>query len=116
MTHSAPLDIDTLTEKQSSLIILKTLCVLGDSKYSQLACWPFEDITINDLFFQIKKMYSNITLREKFIKFCLRDIGKKKRYSIIDGILNLLNLFESLERYEDCIILKNLKDSILLDL
>ena len=108
---------DSLTIEQSNLIILKTLCILDDNRYSQLVNWPFEDISIDDLFAQIKVIYSNLTLREEFIDFCLDYIlDNKKRYSIIEGIINMITLFENLERYEDCIILKNIKDNILLDL
>ena len=108
---------DSLTIEQSNLIILKTLCILDDNRYSQLVNWPFEDISIDDLFAQIKVIYSNLKLREEFIDFCLDYIrDNKKRYSIIEGIINMITLFENLERYEDCIILKNIKDNILLDL
>ena len=55
-------------------------------------------------------------LKENFVKFCLNHIEKKKQYSVIEGILHMIILFEELERYEDCIVLKNIKDSILLDL
>tara|TARA_B100000427_G_scaffold325121_1_gene331428 strand:+ start:1707 stop:2057 length:351 start_codon:yes stop_codon:yes gene_type:complete len=108
---------DSLTIEQSNLIVLKTLCILDDNRYSQLANWPFEDISINDLFAHIKVIHSSLTLRENFINFCLDHIrDNKKRYSIIEGIMNMITLFENLERYEDCIILKNIKDNILLDL
>ena len=105
-----------LSIEQANLILLKALCILEDKKYSQLANWPFEDISIDDIFYQIQKIYTNQTLKETFVKFCLNHIEKKKQYSVIEGILNLLNLFEDLERYEDCIVLKNIKDTILLDL
>ena len=105
-----------LNPEQSNLIILKTLCILEDSKYSQLANWPFEDISIDDIFNHIKYIYSDSIMKGKFIKFCLSHIEKKKQYSVIEGIFNLITLFEDLERYEDCIVLKNIKDSILLDL
>ena len=108
---------DSLTIEQSNLIVLKTLCILDDNRYSQLVNWPFEDISINDFFTQIKVIHSSLTLREKFINFCLDYIrDNKKKYSIIEGIINMITLFENLERYEDCIILKNIKDNILLDL
>ena len=107
---------DRLTIEQANLIVLKALCILEEKKYSQLANWPFEDISIEDIFYQIKKIYSNQSLKDRFVKFCLNHIEKKKRYSVIEGILNLIKLFEDLERYEDCIVLKNIKDSILLDL
>ena len=107
---------DRLSVEQSNLIVLKALCILEEKKYSQLANWPFEDISIDDIFYQIQKIYANQKLKENFVKFCLNHIEKKKQYSVIEGILNLLNLFEDLERYEDCIILKNIKDTILLDL
>jgi len=108
---------DDLTIEQSNSIVLKTLCILDDNRYSQLANWPFEDISVNDLFAQIKAIHSNLTLREKFINSCLDHIGdSKKRYSVIEGIMNMITLFENLERYEDCIVLKNIKDNILLDL
>jgi hypothetical protein len=105
-----------LNPEQSNLIILKTLCILEDSKYSQLANWPFEDISVDDIFNQIKNIYSDTSLKLKFIRFCLSHIEKKKQYSVIEGILHMIILFEELERYEDCIVLKNIKDSILLDL
>ena len=108
--------LDDLTVEQANLIVLKVLCILEDKRYSQLANWPFEDISVDDLFSHINKMYANTSLKENFVKFCLNHIEKKKQYSVIEGILNLLNLFEYLERYEDCIVLKNIKDSILLDL
>ena len=108
--------LDHLTAEQANLIVLKVLCILEDKKYSQLAYWPFEDISLDDLFHQINKIYSNSRLKQDFVKFCLNHIEKKKQYSVIEGLLNLLNLFEELERYEDCIILKNIKDTILLDL
>tara|TARA_B100001250_G_scaffold414504_1_gene453367 strand:+ start:6146 stop:6496 length:351 start_codon:yes stop_codon:yes gene_type:complete len=107
---------NNLTTEQSNLIILKTLCILEERKYSQFVNWPFEDISINDIFNQINKIYSDSSIKDKFIRFCLTHIEKKKQYSVIEGILNLILLFEELERYEDCIILKNIKDSILLDL
>ena len=109
-------DFSKLNPEQSNLIILKTLCILEDKKYSQLDNWPFEDISVDDIFNQIKNIYSDSLLKSKFIKFCLIHIEKKKQYSVIEGILNMIMLFEELERYEDCIVLKNIKDSILLDL
>ena len=106
-----------LTIEQSNLIVLKTLCILDEKRYSQLENWPFEDISLDDLFTQIKEINSSISLREKFVKFCLDSIdNSKKRYSIIEGILNMITIFENLERYEDCIVLKSIKDNILLDL
>lgn len=108
---------DYLTVEQSHLIVLKTLCILDDKRYSQLENWPFEDISIDDLFGQIKHIQSSAILKEKFIQCCLGNINEgKKEYSIIEGILNMITLFENLERYEDCIVLKNIKDSILLDM
>jgi len=107
---------DHLTTEQSNLIILKALCILEEKKYSQLANWPFEDISIDDIFNQIQYVYSDSMIKDKFIKFCLSHIEKKKQYSVIEGMFNLIMLFEDLERYEDCIVLKNIKDSILLDL
>ncbi len=108
--------LDNLTEEQSNLIVLKVLCILEEKKYSQLVNWPFEDISIDELFNQINKISSNTTLKQNFIQFCLNHIEKKKQYSVVEGLLNLLSLFEELERYEDCIVLKNIKDNILLDL
>ena len=105
-----------LTIEQSNLILLKALCILEEKKYSQLVHWPFEDISIDDVFSQIYTIYSDLTLRQSFIQFCLNHIEKKKQYSVIEGMCNLLILFEELERYEDCIVLKNIKNSILLDL
>jgi len=107
---------DKLSEEQSNLIILKTLCILEEKKYSKLDNWPFEDISIDDIFNRIKYMYSDSSIKKNFIRFCLIHIEKKKQYSLIEGIFNLITLFEELERYEDCIVLKNIKDSILLDL
>ena len=105
-----------LTVEQSNLILLKALCILEDNKYSQLANWPFEDLSIDDVFSQIHSIYSSLNLRESFVKFCSNHIEKKKQYSVVEGICNLLILFEELERYEDCIILKNIKNNILLDM
>jgi len=107
---------ENLTIEQSNLIVLKALCILEDKKYSQLANWPFEDISLDDIFNQIQNIYSSLELKDNFVKFCLNHIEKKKQYSVIEGIINLTNLFEDLERYEDCIVLKNIKDTILLDL
>ncbi len=107
---------DRLSVEQSNLIVLKALCILEEKKYSQLANWPFEDISIDDIFYQIKKIYFSNSLKERFVKFCLNHIEKKKQYSVIEGILNFTILFEDLERYEDCVVLKNIKDSILIDL
>lgn len=108
--------LENLTIEQSNLIVLKALCILEDKKYSQLANWPFEDISLDDIFNQIKNIYSSLDLKDNFVQFCLNHIEKKKQYSVIEGIINLTNLFEELERYEDCIVLKNIKDTILLDL
>ena len=108
--------LKNLTIEQSNLIVLKALCILEDKKYSQLANWPFEDISLDDIFNQIKNIYSILELKDNFVQFCLNHIEKKKQYSVIEGIINLTNLFEELERYEDCIVLKNIKDTILLDL
>ena len=108
--------LENLTIEQSNLIVLKALCILEDKKYSQLANWPFEDIFLDDIFNHIKNIYSSLELKDNFVHFCLNHIEKKKQYSVIEGIINLTNLFEELERYEDCIVLKNIKDTILLDL
>ena len=105
-----------LTKEQSNLVLLKVLCILEDKKYRKLYKWPFEDISVEDVFVQINKIYSNTILKQNFIQFCLNHIEKKKRYSLIEGFFNLIYIFEYLERYEDCIILKNIKDTILLDL
>ena len=108
--------LNNLTPEQGNLVVLKVLCILEDKKYQNVHYWPFEDISVDDLFLQINKIYSSRELKARFIKFCLDHIEKKKQYAVIEGFFNLILLFESLERYEDCIILKNIKDSILLDL
>jgi hypothetical protein len=105
-----------LSQEQSSLVVLKVLCILEEKRYSSLCQWPFEDISIDDLFDYIKQTYSDKSLKDKFVQFCLSHIEKKKQYSLIEGLFNLIAIFEELERYEDCIVLKNIKDTILLDL
>ena len=107
---------DKLSEEQANLVILKVLCILEDKQYSNAYNWPFQDISIDDLFYQINKIYSHNDLKDRFIAFCLKHIEKKKQYSLIEGMFNLIVIFEELERYEDCIVLKNIKDNILLDL
>ena len=105
-----------LTREQSDLVVLKVLCILEDKNYRSLYEWPFEDISIDDLFDYLKKTYSDNYLKDRFVQFCLDHIEQKKQYSLIEGLFNLIAIFEELERYEDCIVLKNIKDSILLDL
>ena len=107
---------NNLSEEQANLVILKVLCILEDDQYKQIYNWPFEDISIDDIFDQIYKVYSDNILKKKFVSFCLKHIETKKKYSLIEGFFNLIYIYESLERYEDCIILKNIKDGILLDL
>ena len=107
---------DKLNEEQGNLVVLKILCILEDTKYRKIYNWPFDDISIDDLYNQIKKVYSDVSLNENFIKFCLTHIEKKKQYSVIEGFFNLILLFEEQERYEQCIVLKNIKDQILIDL
>ena len=107
---------DNLSEEQANLVVLKVLCILEDEKYRKIHNWPLEDISIDDLFKQIQKIYLDKNLKNNFIKFCLNHIDKKKHYSLIEGFFNLIMLFEYLERYEDCIVLKNIKDTILLDM
>ena len=107
---------DNLSEEQANLVVLKVLCILEDEKYRKIHNWPFEDISINDLFKQVQRVYSDNNLKNNFIQFCLNHIEKKKQYSVIEGFFNLILLFEELERYEQCIVLKNIKDQILIDL
>ena len=107
--------LDHLTMQESNLVVTKTLRVLGKLECSQMAEWPFEDLSLNDFFFQIQKIYSNVNLRKDFIEFCVSEIKTKNSYLIIKGFFRLLKLCESLERYEDCVILKDIKDSVLLD-
>ena len=107
---------ENLSVEQSNLVILKVLCIIEDKDYCKIYNWPFEDISIDDLFNQINKIYSDKDLKQIFIDFCLRHIEKKKQYSLIEGLFNLITIFEELERYEECIVLKNIKDYILLDL
>ena len=107
---------DKLTQEQSNLVVLKVLCILEDEKYRIPLEWPFEDISVEDILMQIKKVYSDVKLKDSFVKFCLNHIEKKKQFSLIEGFFNLIYLFENLERYEDCIILKKIKDKILVDL
>ena len=109
-------EFSKLSQEQANLVVLKVLCILEDKKYRKIYNWPFEDVSIENLFNQINKVYSDPVLKSKFIKFCLNHIEKKKQYSLIEGFFNLIFLFEELERYEDCIVLKNIKDNILLDL
>ena len=107
---------DNLSQEQANLVVLKVLCILEDEKYRKIYNWPFEDISIDDLFQRVKQVYSDQILKQNFIKFCLNHIGKKKQYALIEGFFNIIFLFEHLERYEDCVVLKNIKDEILLDL
>ena len=107
---------ENLSEEQANLVVLKVLCILEDEKYRKIHNWPLEDISVDDLFKQIQKIYLDNNLKNNFIKFCLNHIDKKKQYSLIEGFFNLIMLFECLERYEDCIVLKNIKDKILLDM
>ncbi|MBF26072.1 MAG: hypothetical protein CMP49_06145 [Flavobacteriales bacterium] len=108
--------VDSLNTESVNLFLLKALCILEGKKYSQLASWPFEDISIDDIFVQIRKICSSNLLIEEFVTFCIKHIKTKNKYSVIEGLLNYIRLFEELERYEDCIILKKLRDNILLNL
>ena len=107
---------NNLSSEQANLVLLKVLCILEDNKYRKIYNWPFEDVSVDDVFFQINNIYSNKENKTRFIQFCLKHIEKKKQYSLLEGIFNLIFIFENLERYEDCIVLKNIKDDILLDL
>ena len=109
-------NFNNLSEEQSNLIILKVLCILEDKKYRNLHKWPFKDVSVDDIFDIINKIYSNKLLKDNFVKFCLNNIESKKQYSLIEGFFNLIYMYENLEKYENCIVLKNIKDSILLDL
>ena len=110
------IDTKSLTLEEYSQFFLRMLSILGEEKYSQLVYWPFEDISIDDLSLQFYKVQNDVLLKKSFIKYALLHINKKKNYLIIEGFLNLIQIFEYLERYEDCIILKDIKDSILIDL
>tara|TARA_Y100000589_G_scaffold112812_1_gene107226 strand:+ start:809 stop:1156 length:348 start_codon:yes stop_codon:yes gene_type:complete len=107
---------DNLSDEQSNLVVLKVLCILEDKSYCNIYNWPLEDISIDDLYNQINKVHSDKLLNKKFIDFCSSHIEAKKQYSLIEGLFNLIKIFEELERYEDCIVLKNIKDNILLEL
>ena len=108
--------VNHLDTGPANLFILKVLSILSDRRYSQLVYWPFENISLDALCFEIIKINQDYILKKDFIKFCLQYMQKKKHYSIIEGIINLMRLCEELERYEDCIVLKEIKDDILLDL
>ena len=41
---------NNLSEEQANLVILKVLCILEDDQYKQIYNWPFEDISIDDIF------------------------------------------------------------------
>ena len=110
------IDTKSLTLEEYNQFFLRMLSVLGEEKYSQLAYWPFEDISIDELSLQFYKFQNDEILKKSFVKYAHIHINKKKNYLIIEGFLNLIKIFESLERYEDCVILKAIKDSILIDL
>ncbi|MAQ31942.1 MAG: hypothetical protein CMD26_04355 [Flavobacteriales bacterium] len=107
--------LDHLTAQKSSLVVISVLNVLGNLECSRMADWPFEDLSLSEFVLQVQKIYSNIDLKNDLIQCCVNEIKNKNSYLIIEGGFRLLKLLESLERYEDCIILKDIKDSVLLD-
>jgi len=81
---------ENLSEEHSNAIIIKVLTVLEDKKYLDLNIWPFKDVSVDDVFNLIHTIYNSKLLIDNFVKCCLNNIESEKKYSLIDGLINLI--------------------------
>ena len=109
-------NLNKLSIDKANTLVLKLLSLIKDYQYIDFINWSYEDVSVEDLYMYLKKTYSNIGLKDRFILFFLEHTESKKQYDVIEGFFSLIKFFEENERYEDCIVLKGFKDILLLDL
>tara|TARA_B100000965_G_C19551202_1_gene740119 strand:- start:886 stop:1248 length:363 start_codon:yes stop_codon:yes gene_type:complete len=116
MMPKKTIDIGNISSKQANVIILEILSLIKDFGQIEYINWPYEDLSVDDIFRYLKMMYYDEFLKNDFIKHFINELNKKKQYSTIEGFFSLIKYFEHEERYEDCLLLKNIKDHLLYDM
>tara|TARA_B100001250_G_C19070604_1_gene474141 strand:+ start:122 stop:511 length:390 start_codon:yes stop_codon:yes gene_type:complete len=114
LSDSSIIDVNNLGEKELNEFVLQCLSLMSKdmkerelNQNDELIYLLFEKI--NDINESIEK---KILLSESFRKIS----NKKTKYKIMEGFFELIYFFEENEEYENCAILKKVKDSLLIDL
>ena len=110
------LDISEISSEKANIIILQVLTLVKDYSHIDYQNWPYDDLSVNDIFNYLRIMYDDPFLKNEFITYFTKKLDKKKQFKSIEGFFSLIKFFEYEERYEDCVILKNLKDNLLFDM
>ena len=114
LSDSSIIDVNNLGEKELSEFVLQCLSLMSTdlkkdklNQNDELVYVLFEKI--NDI---NKSIERKILLNESFRKIS----NKKTKYKIMEGFFELIYFFEENEEYENCAILKKVKDGLLIDL
>ena len=114
LSDSSIINVNNLGEKELNEFVLQCLSLMSKdmkerkiNQNDELIYLLFEKI--NDINESIER---KILLNESFRKIS----NKKTKYKIMEGFFELIYFFEENEEYENCAILKKVKDSLLIDL
>jgi hypothetical protein len=114
LTDVSLIDINSLGEKELSEFVLQCLSLMNknltDKELGQ------NDELNNLLFEKINKINNSIERKILLSESFRKIIDKKRKYKIMEGFFELIYFFEKNEEYENCAVLKKVKDSLLIEL
>lgn len=110
---SSIINVNNLDKKELNEFVLQCLALMNKRSKDKIN----ENNELNYLLFEKineinKSIEQKILLSESFRKIS----NKKTKYKIMEGFFELIYFFENNEEYENCAILKKVKDSLLIDL
>tara|TARA_Y100001968_G_C19358050_1_gene718257 strand:+ start:121 stop:468 length:348 start_codon:yes stop_codon:yes gene_type:complete len=113
LTDSSLIDINNLGEKELNEFVLQCLSLMSEnSKKDTIQNDKFHKLLFDKINEINNSIERKILLNESFRKIA----NKKRKYKIMEGFFELISFFEEYEEYENCAVLKKVKDGLLIDL
>ena len=103
------IDLNNLSDEETNQFALKFLSLLKNKINND------KEELYEVLKEKLKEIYTS-HLRIKMLSDSFREIkNKSHKNNIIEGLFELILFFEISEEYESCVILKKIKDNLLMD-
>ena len=110
---SSIVDVNNLDKKELNEFVLQCLALMS-KKHKKTINNKNE---LHQLLFQKINEINNSIEQKILLSESFRKISNKKtKYKIMEGFFELIYFFEENEEYENCAVLKKVKDSLLIDL
>jgi len=113
LSDSSIVDVNNLDKKELNEFVLQCLALMSKKNKEKIN----NKNELNQILFQKISEINNSIEQKILLSESFRKISNKKmKYKIMEGFFELIYFFEKNEEYENCAVLKKVKDSLLIDL